>query len=135
MYKYAGDDSLRSDLFGCLLNETIGLKQYEQWPDRVAGEKYIERMVWLAIAEDKFPIIGMLKCWPAFIRKQPIEIRALSDRDTHIRRLIQQASVTDEDEHFWNQVSRRYQGVHDILIQWNAMAHRKMAPRLCDEAA
>lgn len=135
LYRYAGDDSVRPALFGCLMNAALELMEYERWPKRVMGEKYVERLVWLAIAEDKHTVIGMHKCWPAFIRWPVDAVRNLSDPETHIRRVIQQASVTPADENVWNQVAKRYHGIYGILVCWHSEAHRFMAPRLRDDAA
>jgi len=135
LYRYNGDDSVRSELYGCLLNAACELAEYERWSRRVMGEKYIERLVWLAIAEEKHTIIGMHKCWPAFIRWTANDLRNLSSPETKIKRVIQEVTVTAADENVWNQVAKRYHGIYGILVCWHSETHRYMAPRLKDDAA
>jgi len=131
-YRWAGDDSMRSRLFGCLMSAACGMAETENWPRRINGERYVERLVWLAIAEDKHWLIGQLKIWPAFIRLSVDQVRNVSAPDSHIARIAKQLSITPADEQVWNQVQRKYEGVRGIIDGWCHDAHRHMMRRIVD---
>lgn len=131
-YRWAGDDSMRSRLYGCLFNSSCELAETEQWPARVAGERYVERLVWIAIAEDKHWLIGQLKIWPAFVRLPIKQLREVSAPGSNIARIAKQLTITAGDEQVWNQVQRKYEGVRGIIDGWCHDAHRHMMRRIRD---
>lgn len=117
-YRWALDDSMRSHMYSNLFNAAVDLAVTERWPMRVEGQRYIESLVWIAIAEERQPMISQAKCWAAFIRLPVDDIRALSSRDYKIKPFLTTHTIAPDDEKLWSQVSRRYEGVRGIIESW-----------------
>lgn len=54
MYRIAGDTSVRSRLWANVFQYALYLKYHEQWPAKVNGKKYLERMTNLLLDEEQW---------------------------------------------------------------------------------
>lgn len=113
-YRWAGDDGQRSTLFGCLMLETMKIAQREKWPSRIREQRYVERIVRLAILEERFWwVINKHRLWPE---------------------LMADDGFKDMDEELWTRrISRRYEAVRHVIETWCATAHYHMLGKIVGE--
>lgn len=128
-YRWARDDSQRSALYDCMMRASIDLAISERWS---SWEDYIERLIWIALAEERHTLIGIAHCWPVFARMELGEVRALTSPGCHIARVLKNLVATPQDESVWARLSRKYEGVRGILDNWCHDAHRHMIKRMAD---
>jgi hypothetical protein len=120
-YRWAGDDSRRSVLYAHLTRAVylgyeenpryIPLAEREGWPKRIREQKYMDRLVCLAILEERYWFtIRMYSLWPA---------------------LMADSGFKDMDDELWTRrISRKYEGVREILEGWCAKARSHAARKL-----
>jgi hypothetical protein len=110
-YRWAGADDQRSTLYGCLMNEAAKIAENEGWPSRIREQRYVERLVRMAILEERFWwIINKSQLWP---------------------HLMTQDGFKDMDQHLWERrLSRRYEAIRHVIETWCSIAHYHMLSRI-----
>jgi hypothetical protein len=120
-YRWAGDDSSRSVLYSHLTRAVwlgyeeqpryVPLAAREGWPRLIREQKYMDRLVKLAILEERcWFTIRMYSLWPV---------------------LMADSGFTDMDDELWTRrLSRKYEGVRDILESWCSRARSHAARKL-----
>jgi len=114
VYRWAGDDSQRSTLYGCLMVEAMKIAEYERWPSRIREQRYLERLVRLAILEERHGwIIKQRMLWPDLLR---------------------QDGFADMDMQLWERrLSRKYEAIRHVIETWCATAHYHVAHQIRSE--
>lgn len=115
-YRWAGDDSQRSTLYGCLMNQASTIALRENWPSRIREQLYLERLVRMAILEERFWwIMNKHQLWPAILRDD---------------------GFRDIDDELWRRrFSRRYEALRHVLETWCSTAHHHMVAKIRGENA
>lgn len=116
VYRWAGDDSQHHALVGYLYDETDRLAMRERWPSRIREQRYLERLVRMAVLEERYWwLINQHRLWPDLMR---------------------QDGFNDMDEELWTRrLSRRYEAIRHIIETWCATAHYHMLSRIQGEHA
>jgi hypothetical protein len=107
VYRWAGDEGQRSVLYGFLMTEALNIAQDEHWPSRIREQRYVERLVRLAVLEERFWwIITKNQLWPEIMRQDGFE---------HM------------DERLWfTKLSKKYEAIRHVIETWCADAHYHM---------
>lgn len=114
VYRWAGDDSQASTLYGCLMAEASRIASREKWPSRIREQKYLERLVRMAILEERlWWAINQHHMWPAIMRDD---------------------GFTDMDDELWaRRLSRRYEAIRHVIETWCSTAHYHVLSRIRGE--
>ena len=110
-YRWAGDETQRSVLFGCLMNASISVAMRECWPSRIREQRYLERLVRLAILEERYGF---------FIKRGNLWVE-----------LMERSGFRDIDEQLWERrLSRKYEAVRDVIDSWCGITGYHVSARI-----
>lgn len=114
-YRWARDDSQHSVLYSKLSMAVWGasdsMASRERWPSRIREQKYMERLVRMAILEERcWFLINQYSLWPAIL---------IDDGFQHM-----------DDELWERRLSRKYEAVRGIIESWCSTVHYHALARI-----